>query len=56
MGLENFDIYFCLLFHCYCQSFISGRETGHHPMPPTKFDIFLIFPKVTCLNWTIETL
>ena len=28
-GLENFDIYFCVLFDCYCQSLISGSEAGH---------------------------
>ena len=39
-----FDIYFCVFFDCYCQSLISGRETGHWAMPLPKFDIFLIFP------------
>ena len=32
--LENFDIYFCVFFDSYCQSFIS----------PPKFDIFVMFP------------
>ena len=31
-GLENFDIYFGLLFDCYCQILISGRETGRRTM------------------------
>ena len=26
---NTFDIYFCTFFDCYCQSLISGRETGH---------------------------
>ena len=28
-GQEKFDIYFGMFFDCYCQSLISGRETGH---------------------------
>ena len=43
-GQEKFDIYFCLFFDCYCQSLISGGETGHWAMSPPKFKIFLIFP------------
>ena len=34
VGLENFDIYFWVLFESYCQSFIS----------PPKCDIFVMFP------------
>ena len=43
-GQENSDIYFCVLLDCYCQSLVSGRETGHWAMFPPKFEIFLIFP------------
>ena len=25
-GLEKFDIFFCVLFNCYCQRFIYWRE------------------------------
>ena len=28
-GLESFNIYFCVLSDCYCQSLIPGREAGH---------------------------
>ena len=28
-GRENLDIYFYVVFNCYYQSFISGKETGH---------------------------
>ena len=34
-GLENF-IYFCLLFHGYCQILIFARETGNEAMTPLK--------------------
>ena len=27
-GQEKFDIYFCVFFNCYCQSLVSGTETG----------------------------
>ena len=32
---------FACFFHCYCQSLISGRDTGRWAMPPPKFEIFL---------------
>ena len=28
-GQEKFDICFCVLFECYCQSLICWRETGY---------------------------
>ena len=28
-GHQSFDIYFCVFFN-YCQSLISGTETGHY--------------------------
>ena len=34
---------FACFFTCYCQSLISGRETGHWAMSQPKFEIFLIF-------------
>ena len=43
-GQGKFDINFCMLLDCYCQSSISGRETGHCAMSPPKFEIFLKFP------------
>ena len=27
---EKFDIYFSVLFNCYCQNLMSSRDTGHH--------------------------
>ena len=27
-GSQNFHICFCVIFDCYCQGFISGREAG----------------------------
>ena len=43
---KYFDIYFCVLFDCYCQSLISGWEAEHNvsTMSQPKFEIFLIFP------------
>ena len=43
-GPRNFHIFFCVVFSCYDQSLISGRETGHEALLPTNFEIFLIFP------------
>ena len=43
-GQENFDVYFCVFLDYYCQSSISGRETGRWAMSPHKFEIFLTFP------------
>ena len=28
-GQENFNVCFSVLLYCYCQSFISGKETGY---------------------------
>ena len=30
--------------NCYDQSLNSGCGTGHEALPPTNFEIFLIFP------------
>ena len=38
---RNFDI-FWVIFSCYDQSLISGRETGHEALPSTNFEIFLM--------------
>ena len=43
-GLKNFDICFSVIFSCYDQRVISGKETGHLTLPPTDLEIFLIFP------------
>ena len=43
-GQGEFDIYFCVLLDCYCQSLIYGGETGRLTMSPTKFETFPIFP------------
>ena len=42
---------FACFFHCYCQSLISGRETGRWAMFPHKFEILLIFPNL--LNFQV---
>ena len=38
--------YICssVIFSCNCQSRIFGIEIEHYALPPTKFEIFLIFP------------
>ena len=36
-GKQNFDIYFCVLFDCHCQSLIFGRKTGYWAMSPLEF-------------------
>ena len=41
---KNFDICVSVIFSCYDQSVISRRKTGHLALPPTYFEIFLIFP------------
>ena len=41
---KSFISTFACSFGCYCQSLISGKETGHWVMFPPKFEIFLIFP------------
>ena len=40
---KTFDICFSVIFSCYDQSLISGRETGNYDLPPTTFGILLIF-------------
>ena len=30
---ENFDVCFCVTFDLRCQSFISGKQTGHYVLP-----------------------
>ena len=42
--LQKFYIYLCLFFDCYCRSLISRRDTWRGPMPPPRFEIFLISP------------
>lgn len=39
-GLENIDIWFCVLFG-YCQSLIFRSETGLWTISPPKLEIFL---------------
>ena len=34
---EKFGTNFCVFFDCYCQSLISGRETGRWAISPPKF-------------------
>ena len=41
--LENFGIFFYVIFNCYCLSFIFGREIGHKVMDPLNLDIFIKF-------------
>ena len=43
-GQEKFDVYFWVFFDCYCQSLLSGGETGRWAMSPPKFEVSLIFP------------
>ena len=45
-GKEKSDIYLYMFFDCYCQSCISGRETGHWVIFPPKSEHFLIFPYI----------
>ena len=33
-----------VFFDSYCQPFISAKKPGHLYVPPTTFDIFIIFP------------
>ena len=42
-GPKNVDICLTLIFRCYGQSLFSRGETGHQALPPTNFEIFLIF-------------
>ena len=35
--------FLCIFFDYYCQSLISGRDTGHWVISPRKFKICLIF-------------
>ena len=44
VGTENFDIYFCVIYGRYYQSFNHGREAGYWASPP-NFKVFKIFPK-----------
>ena len=44
---EKFDIYFCVLFDCCCQSLISGRKTGHQIW---EFPTVSLFPKILSLK------
>ena len=41
--LKIFDICFSIIFSCYNQSLISGKETGNWALPPINFEIILIF-------------
>ena len=41
-GHETLISLLCVIFSCYGESLISGKETRY--CPPTNFDIFLIFP------------
>ena len=43
-GAEHFHIYYCVIFYRYCQSFGSGRGTGHQAEFQLTFDIFPLFP------------
>ena len=52
-GQAKFDIYFSVLFDCYCQTLIFGMENGHYGMSPPKFNIFL-FPKILSCSATPE--
>ena len=36
---KSLVIYFCVSLDCYCQSLVSGRETGHFP-------IISLFPQI----------
>ena len=48
---QDFGIYFCILFDCYCHNLIFGRETGYYAMFPPTFNIFLIFANfLRCLK------
>ena len=43
---ENFDIWFCIIFDSYYQSFIYGKKAGCESLSPPNFDLFVIFPNV----------
>ena len=47
-GAENLDNNFYVIFDCY-NYFFSGGKTGDQDLPPTKFDIFLIFTQKVIL-------
>ena len=53
-GLKNFDICFFVIFSCHGQTFISGRETGCLALPPTDFEIFLLFSHVKFIILAIK--
>ena len=38
--LKHFDVYLCLIFDHYYQSFISGTVTGHWALYLPNFEIF----------------
>ena len=38
---KNFEIWFCVIFGCYDQNFVSGRETGH---PFFRFSRYFLVP------------
>ena len=43
-GSKSFDICFSGVFNCHDQRLTSGSGTGHKAVPPTNFEISLIFP------------
>ena len=54
-GHEKFDIYFLMFFHSLCQSFISGRGTGHWALGYVStqtwdFPNISLFPKILSLK------
>ena len=47
---RKFGICFCMFFNCYCQSLVSSRKTGNRAMRPSKFEFFLVLPKILSLK------
>ena len=52
-GLKENDICFSVIYSCYDQNLIPGRETGHQAPPETNFDIFLISPSFL-RSWVVQ--